>query len=134
MEFTLQWIEGKYEVRAVQPSYQWLKKKGISEQTIHRYWRGLDLSALGLRFPENEQWALRTPSMERKTCGDFENAEDIHTVFFYAQDEEEGVAGYAFDSLDVDHSGDMYSILDWLEKAPEESEFDYDIPEGLPFD
>lgn len=132
MGFTLQWIDGKYEIRAVQPNYRWLKEKGISEQVIHRYWCGLDLSSLGLKFPEGEHWKLRTPAMERKACGDFENSDDGKTVFFYAYDEKEGLTGYAFESLDVDYCGDMYSILDWLEREPEEEE--YDIFESPPFD
>ncbi len=134
MRFTLQWIRGKYVIRAVQPSVDWLRDMNTPEEVIRDYWTGMDLSVLGLTFPMGEQWKLRTPSMLRMTCGEIEQSEDGKTIFLYAENEQEGTCGYEFESLAVDYGGDMYSILDWLEKAPEYTDIDYEEAEKLPFD
>lgn len=131
LTWTMQWINRQYVVRAIQPNVEWLREKKISELLIRRYWAGLDLSTLGIHFPEGERWKYQTPSMKEPAYGEFRNSPDGQKLTFCRLNM--GFPDYEFDGLDADHSGDMYSILDWFEKAPEEDGKCSDM-DSMPFE
>ena len=129
LDFTIQQIRGRYVVRAVQPSGEWFQENGVTRETISRFTSGLDLDVLALDFPENERWKYQTPSMKHPAYGVLRRD---RTEGYWPFRSENNMDSEIFDNLDTDYSGDMFSVLDWLERAPEEK-MDSEKTMELPF-
>ena len=129
LSFTMQTIGGRYVIRAVNPNRHWLRKQGVSIETVIRFGAGIDLNILGIKLPECTRWKYQTPSMRTPVYGTLsQKRRQDHWVFTTC----EGIREETFDSLDTDYSGDMFSVLDWMELAPAE-ELVTDSEEELPF-
>ncbi len=114
-QFTIFWIDGKWEIKDLYVEDRELEMQGVSKDTIYRY--GDDSLYHPLPFESGSRLKLQLPFMERPIYGILESELDGNGCWYhFLFCEGEGLPSFNLTSAEINLTSG-YSSLDWIGRA-----------------
>ena len=116
MEYEMTWLDGKLQVIRFFPNTEWLRKKGVAQNTIDVFEDSFGVCHKQLPFENGCRIRMKTPIMEAALHGEMECECDAFGYWYYflrPDGNNQQLIDLSYHEIDLT-SG--YAVFDWVER------------------